>query len=96
MGEIIKWASFIFSYFNQFCVSDVLMGLLAGLGCLREFLFFFYKVNSVAYLCICKAFCFLFTLKVPIYRVERAGFGRHLFPPSPTIHESKISYIPAI
>lgn len=47
---------FSFSYFDQFCVSDALMGLLAGLGCLWEFLFFFYKVNSVAYYAFARRF----------------------------------------
>lgn len=72
------------------------MGLLAGLGCLREFLFFFNKVNSVAYYAFARRFVSCLPRRHPIYRVERAGFGRHLFHPLPTIHESEIvSYLPA-
>lgn len=72
------------------------MGLLAGLGCFREFLFFLNKVNSVAYYAFARRFVSCSPRRYSIYRVERAGFGRHLFHPTPTIRKSEIvSYLPA-
>lgn len=73
------------------------MGLLAGLGRFREFLFFFNNVNSVAYYAFARRFVSCSPRRYLIYRVERAGFGHHLFHPTlPMKEESEIvSYLPA-
>lgn len=62
-------------------LSHGLTGWAGPLGCFREFFVFLHKVNSVAYYAFARRFVSYSPRRYPIYRVERAGFGRHLSTP---------------